>query len=185
MVLVFINPAMKFSLTLYPVVLDMEIWIFSRFPRRPVITEEESASLYASEEATPLLHGAIQRPASYWKEFQYAVLYGDAVKRVLFRTMVCGLVLLTAILLPQFDKVISLLGSLFSVTSSILFPFMVYLAFDRSAKDLGVVDGVAPWSPQHVMIPTWQRVLLVVGIIFYAILGIIGTIWTVLPQHLL
>jgi hypothetical protein len=144
MVLVAINPATKYPLTLYPIVLDLEIWLFSKFPRPPALGAEKPINIDDNDdnrindienETSPLLPTGI--PSRTWKQrFINQLKYNLTLRRIMFRTFVSSLVLLVAVFFPNFNSVVSLLGSVFAVTSSILFPMLCFLSLFKSPSGL-------------------------------------------------
>ncbi|CAG8435541.1 7793_t:CDS:2 [Funneliformis mosseae] len=84
---------------------------------------------------------------------------------IISRTILCSLVIFTAIFLPEFDRAMSLLGSLFSFLICGIFPILCHLKlFGRqlSNKELA-----------------WDLILLVMS----SIIAIVGTIWTFFPNE--
>ncbi|CAI2169502.1 18938_t:CDS:2 [Funneliformis geosporum] len=84
---------------------------------------------------------------------------------IISRTILCSLVIFTAIFLPDFDRAMSLLGSLFSFLICGIFPILCHLKLfgnQLSNKEL-----------------TWNLILLMLSSIF----AITGTIWTFFPNE--
>eukprot|EP00158_Paraphelidium_tribonemae_P003512 Partr_v1_DN26187_c0_g1_i1_m10195 putative Solute carrier family 32 (GABA vesicular transporter), member 1 len=206
MVLIIINPATKYPLTLYPVVMDLEILLFggghvqklADVDRRPHHVEAEEIILPFSpiipieSDTAALLNTTNTASIPFYRS--------PLFRRLAFRTLVSTLVLFVAIIIPQFDRVIGILGSLFSITSSVLFPCLCYLAFFKSAPPHYVYlpedirRSSSKWNePDWLMdsdpaswdfVPQWKRVLAVVTFVVFAILGMLGSIWSVLPESI-
>lgn len=262
MILVAINPATKYALCLMPVLVDLERIVFYLLgdhrdticvavdEESPLLSEEcdldnditaldtcPDSQLFSSPSPPPSSRHIDNQPSStshsctpsavscVWKH--------HGIRRTVFRTVISFIVLVVAHYFPHFDRVISLLGSLFAMTSSILFPWLCYLSLFRSETtmkpglstleeptiavedDTPYVDPISAYTykatdpllkpPSSILtrtvpndgekdathpdallftLPAWRWW---VGIVIFgscAILGTIGTLWTVIPQVL-
>lgn len=237
MVLVAVNPSTKYPLCLYPVVMDLEIFIFSKLPRPDDEMERKQVSIHidnhlrdddTDDESITLLppHRMANPPLLIRiKEF---LIYDYTIRRVIFRTFVSSLVLVVAITFPSFDIVLSLLGSVFAMTSSVLFPILCYLSLfsDTSKNNDSPVTGFSfladdrnPLLNQHgdingasasrdslrktsTVLPIrtygfkrekqllaqewwstqqWKRICAAVTFVMFFIIGLMGTLWTLIP----
>ena len=90
--------------------------------------------------------------------------FRSIILNVLSKTAISALCLLCALTFPAFDKIMGLMGSLFSLKVSVTCPCACYLKLFH--KDMSAVSKAVNW------------VLVVTGVM----LSIIGTVWTFLPK---
>ena len=178
-VLVIINPATKYPLTLYPVLTVLEKTVLRRLTTR----RSAARSFAQSHASSPLLTPSASQaslPALTLPPARSHMIHPRTLKRVLFRTVVSGCVLAVAIAFPHFERVIGLLGSLFSITASILFPILCYLAL---FKNVSLVDSTALTPGKSVS--KGKKALLLSLWTVVAILGVLGTVWSLLPEAIM
>ena len=89
--------------------------------------------------------------------------------RISLRTFISSLVLLVAIFFPEFEQVLGLLGSLFSLTNSVLFPLACYTSYFPFDYKYSIEDGEVEYEIR------WKRILAIIGFIFFFVLCLVGT----------
>lgn len=193
--LVIINAASKYPLLIFPIVNEIELFLARRFSNfyttSPVDNsqmDEDSPLLCSAYSSSDLEDTDSKMNTSLLISPQnqvYNPWYRSAtVHRIFLRTSVSATVLAVSVALPRVEQVLSLLGALFAITTSILFPLLCYLAFFKPPFEkwpmdynrLRCVDSTAPG---------WKRFLALLGFILFASLAVVGTVWTILPEALL
>lgn len=148
--LVAINPMTKYALTMHPMSTVMEYWLLDHL-------RQSNDSL----EAVPLISDTTSRvQISQSMSIPYSML------RVMIKILLSVLILITAITMPGFERIMSLLGSLFSTTVSCIFPLLCYLKLYRFQL---------------------SRVQLILNsslLLLCMLLAVLGTAWTMLPSTL-
>jgi hypothetical protein len=109
------------------------------------------------------------------------------LKRICFRTFISGLGLLTAILFPEFEKVLGLLGSLFCMINSALFPLACYLSFFPILSSSGHLALTKYSTSDRIQdgVPQWKRRCVQFIMCIVSVLAVIGTIWAFIPSEVL
>jgi amino acid permease len=141
--LIVINPITKFALTLQPVAVNMELFLLS------LSSHPEPESL-TDDDMNLIPFGRVR------------IRYGFF--RILSRTILSALVAFIAIVYPGFERVIGLLGSLFSVMVSAIFPLSCYIKlFDTT-------------------IQRKEKICIWIILIICSVMALVGTIWSFLPE---
>ncbi|KAG5982201.1 hypothetical protein E4U55_002184 [Claviceps digitariae] len=123
---------------------------------RPLITTVDVVFGVHTEHAHATASAAHQRPP--------ALIYG---MRAMIRVVVVLVLLGISILFPAFDSVCAFLGAALCSLISIILPISFYLKLYH--KDITRRERVMSWSL----------------LVLFSILGLVGTIWTFLPKHLI
>jgi vesicular inhibitory amino acid transporter len=88
------------------------------------------------------------------------------IKRSAVRVAVVLVFLIISVLFPAFDSVCAFLGAALCTLISIVLPLCFYLKL--YSKDIAKLERVASW----------------ILLIIFSVFGLVGTIWTFLPKHL-
>jgi vesicular inhibitory amino acid transporter len=148
--LIAINPATKFALTLQPVAVNLELWMLCCSTAADPYEFIEDGTKYAEYQVGPRL---------------FRIRFGPL--RIISRTLLSFAVVLIAIVYPGFERIIGLLGSLFSFMVSAVFPLVCYYKLFYST------------------IGSRERVLLVVLIALTGSMAALGTAWSFLPESVI
>ncbi|KAI3642115.1 hypothetical protein MP228_011670 [Amoeboaphelidium protococcarum] len=171
MALVIINPFTKFPLLIFPIVLEIENFLFSKVNAGddesilipPSVQNSKSHVVDTDpsqcdkddddddDEQSQLLPKSQndREGENMYKGYSSLWLY---LRTTLVKTSICVLVLVVAIIFPHFDRVLALLGSLFCTINSILFPVLCWLVFSsRQGFDDGEIDSAAPLAAGSVL----------------------------------
>jgi vesicular inhibitory amino acid transporter len=151
--LIAINPMTKYALTLRPISTNFELWFLAH-------TNQSSnpATTLALSESYPL---RLQLSAGWLVHVPFRMI------QIMFRTLLSSLVLVVSILFPGFERIISLLGSLFSFIVSVIFPIACYLKLFRPG--MGVLE----------------RMILYTLLAASCAMALTGTIWALLPHDII
>ena len=217
MILVIINPATKYPLTLYPLIADLELLVFGHKPV-PRMSKADRRLTSIAVDGLPNSDNTASHSNTSFEgkddddDDDQKPLLADIssceernvvsfLKRATFRTFVSFAVLIMAILVPEFEKVIGILGCVFSITSSVLFPCMLYLAFFKSRPPactrlpVDIRSSVSKWNEPNWLVesdlsdwefvPQWKRTLAGVTFICFACISAVGAAWLLLPFSVL
>jgi vesicular inhibitory amino acid transporter len=181
LVLTVVNPVTKYPLTLYPVLQEAENLCFGESLRESGQEEEEEEALLEEDSTlTTRLDIAVRDDKQQRRRSQLK----HAIMRILLRSFISSLVLLVAIFFPEFEQVLGLLGSLFSLTNSVLFPLACYVSFfpyrsgdylKYSVEDGGLRGGVGEADDLEDGVEGWKRISAIIGFIFFFLLCVAGT----------
>lgn len=92
--------------------------------------------------------------------------YSRGLLRITIRVALTTIIVVVAILMPSFDTIMSLLGSIFGFTICIILPLAFYLRI--FGKEISRRERVLDWF------------LIVISVI----MGIVGTVWVCLPASM-
>ncbi|KAI3643368.1 hypothetical protein MP228_012923 [Amoeboaphelidium protococcarum] len=144
-----INPMTKFPLTMSPVFTTFEFYTLK------MLKQEESFLIGSKRYSTVTCN--LCGGSGPTVRLPYDIF------RILLRTVVSSLVLFIAIIFPGFERIISLLGALFSFLVSVIFPLFCYLKLYRGTLSLA------------------ERMLNITILIVSCIMAATGTAWTFIP----
>ncbi|KAI3656069.1 hypothetical protein MP638_003501 [Amoeboaphelidium occidentale] len=186
LVLIIINPATKYPLTMFPLLQDLEAFVF-RNDLVFGVPVSDSVEAHIKEEEEERL---IDENGLEYEETRAILLRVNScgwLKRICFRTFISGLGLLTAIFFPEFEKVLGLLGSLFCMINSALFPFACYLSFFPVLSSSGHLALTKYSTSDRIQdgVPQWKRRCVQLIMCIVSVLAVIGTVWAFIPSEVL
>ena len=206
MALIIVNPSTKYPLTLYPIILDLERVLLNR--NRSLIRSDSQATTRTKNSDEDVDPNSANDTESLLMRGRPSVVSPPIMPRIIFRTFISALVLAVSIAIPSFERVLALLGSLFSTTSSVLFPILCWLALcgrkngyselsgDDAvvgssdiihSKDLTADDEsevILPHSDLEdlVVVTPYKRYIAGITLTLFALMAVTGTVWAVLPN---
>ncbi|KAM0750788.1 hypothetical protein T439DRAFT_325846 [Meredithblackwellia eburnea MCA 4105] len=187
-----INPVVKYALASLPLVATIEHLIGVRKDR--ITLEEEEArhsssgildgSAIASEEESSSYYATPVPVEVDPEESAHDTPVVRATSMFIIRPVVMGLVVLAAILIPNFGIVLSFLGSSSAFLVCAIGPIGAYLIIGQRKEPLKNNSGLHHTSDEP---KAWEglgpleRILCWVLLIISTLLAVIGTLWTCMP----